>query len=99
MAALKDYTNVWNTALSVLKQKGYQLWYDPKVEHFFAEKDGWDFLSPSPCGLLGLIAIYENEKPATFAEYWWRDERDLDFQTLPSAPVPYRPVGKPFSKP
>lgn len=35
-------------------------------------------MADSPCGLLGLVNIYEFKKPAIYEEYWWRDnEKDL----------------------
>ena len=45
---------------------------------YCAQKNGWDFMAYSPCGLLGLVNIYEFKKPAIYKEYWWRDnEKDL----------------------
>jgi len=73
MAALSEHSNVYNTALIVLTQKGYQLWYDEGTDDYCAEKDGWDFRSPTPCGLLGLVAIFEYKRPDALTEYWWRE--------------------------
>jgi hypothetical protein len=28
MPALSEYSNVYNTALAVLREKGFQIWYD-----------------------------------------------------------------------
>src|SRR5215470_15309988 len=95
MATLADYTNVFNTALSILEQKGYQLWYDAASYTYYAEKNGWDFASNSPVGLLGVIAIYEFHKPNTWAEYWWLIPREGSHRDLPSAPQrAYEPVYK-----
>jgi hypothetical protein len=43
MAALGEYTNVYNTALNLLVRRGYQVWYEPDTREYCAEKDGWDF--------------------------------------------------------
>ena len=78
MPSLSEYRNVDNTALNVLKQKGFNLWYDEDTDLFCAEKDGWDFMADSPCGLLGVAAIYEWKKPTVYSEYWWKiSEPDL----------------------
>ncbi|RKH30116.1 hypothetical protein [Corallococcus sicarius] len=92
MPTLSEYTNVYNTALIVIEQKGYQAWYDKQAEMFCAEKDGWDFMAESPVGLLGLISIFEFKKPEKYGEYWWRERgRDL-YGELPRKPKPYRSV-------
>jgi hypothetical protein len=44
---------IHDTALSILAQKGYQLWYIDSTKTYWAERDGWDFASDSPVGLLG----------------------------------------------
>lgn len=92
MPALSEYSNVYNTALLILKAKGYQTWYDEQSEVFGAEKEGWDFLSDSPCGLLGLIAIHEHRQPEEYREYWWRIEGEDLYGQLPSRPQPYSAV-------
>lgn len=43
MAALREYSNVYNTALLILAQRGYQLWYDRQTQEYCAERGGWDF--------------------------------------------------------
>src|SRR5690242_8676305 len=92
MPALSEYTNVYGTALAILKEKGYQLWRDAN-DLYWAEKDGWDFASRSPCGLLGLIAIYEHRKPTEFDEYWWRKDEIDQLKDVPTSPPhPYAPV-------
>jgi hypothetical protein len=96
MAALIDYTNVRNTALLIAKQKGFQVWYDRQTDEYCAEKEGWDFRSPSAAGLLGLIAIYEFKQPPAYSEYWWRVDGPELFPELPNAPErEYWPVGRP----
>ena len=78
MPALSEYSNVYNTAFNILDKKGFNLWYDESTDMFCAEKNGWDFMSDSPCGLLGLISIYEYVNPRTYEEYWWRvNDKDL----------------------
>ena len=78
MATLSEYSNVYNTALNILDQKGFRLWYDDETNMFCAEKDGWDFMAESPCGLLGVVSIYEHIKPNFYEEGWWRiNNKDL----------------------
>ncbi len=92
MPALSDYTNVFDTALHLLSEKGYQLWFDEEAMLYFAEKEGWDFAASSPVGLLGVVAIFEAKKPTTYREYWWRDDVKMDGK-LPTAPKQnYTPV-------
>jgi hypothetical protein len=94
MASLSEYTNVYNTALLILRRKGYQLWYDPNTQDYCAEQRGWDFRSPSPCGLLGLIAIFESKHPSKFVEYWWREDGPEIYEKLPhQAEREYQPIG------
>ena len=92
MPALSDYTNVYNTALAALKQKGYQLWYDAALELFGAEKNGWDFLADTPSALLGMVAIYESSAPEQYSEYWWRKDEEQLYGNLPAKPNPYTSV-------
>ncbi|KGA23061.1 hypothetical protein AB6D30_18275 [Pectobacterium brasiliense] len=78
MPTLSEYSNVYNTALNILDKKGFSIWYDEDLDMFFAEKNGWDFMSETPCGLLGIVSIYEYKKPSSYNEYWWRlDDKDL----------------------
>ena len=78
MPALSEYANVSNTVFNILEKKGYQIWYDDEVDMYCAQKNGWDFMAYSPCGLLGLVNIYEFKKPEIYKDYWWRDkEKDL----------------------
>ncbi|RNF85464.1 hypothetical protein EER27_04295 [Lysobacter psychrotolerans] len=89
MPALCDYTNVYNTALAVLKEKGYQLWYNPASEMFGAERDGWDFLADTPSALLGMVAIYESSTPGQYSDYWWRKDAEQLYGRLPVEPRAY----------
>ena len=93
MPALGEYTNVYNTALVVLRRKGYQVWSEDGGNTYCAERDGWDFRADSPTGLLGLVAIFEYRAPAAYQEYWWRERVDgASYRDLPDAPKPYTPV-------
>ncbi|PWF25499.1 hypothetical protein [Corticimicrobacter populi] len=87
MPALSEYSNVYNTALNVLDRKGFSVWYDEEAEMFCAERNGWDFMAETPCGLLGLVAIHEFQNPSSFEAYWWRlDDKDLYGQMSNTAP-------------
>ena len=93
MAALADYTNVYDTALSIIAKKGYQLWYIESTKTYWAEKDGWDFTSDSPTGLLGVIAIFEFHHPVEWKEYWWRLPPSGLYRSLPESPAKsYKPI-------
>src|SRR5262245_27417598 len=91
MPTLSSYINVFGTALQVLKDKGYQLWFQPDTNLYYAERDGWDFAGDSPCDLLGIVAIFEHVRPQRYKEYWWRTG-DIDTRSLPDAPAPYASV-------
>lgn len=92
MPTLSEHTNVENTALVILQEKGYQTWQDGKTGHLWAEKQGWDFLADSAVALLGLVAIYEHTSPATCTDYWWRRREPWLRDKLPSAPEPFESV-------
>jgi hypothetical protein len=86
---LTEHANVHNTALVILQDKGYALWHDQARDRYYAAKDGWDFSASSPCALIGLVAIFEYEKPAEYREYWWRKDEPELFRKLPSSPPSY----------
>jgi hypothetical protein len=88
---LSEYSNVYASALGIISEKGYQIWFDKNANLFYAERDGWDFASESPCGLLGLIAMYEHVSPTGYDEYWWRRE-GIDTREVPGEPVAFRSV-------
>ncbi|MDE1476617.1 hypothetical protein [Xenorhabdus bovienii] len=92
MPALSEYSSVTNTAFNILDKKGYNIWYNNKLDMYCAEKDGWDFMADSPCGLLGVISIYEFKKPEKYQEYWWRDEDKDLLETLSDIPPEYTSV-------
>ncbi|NVB83602.1 MAG: hypothetical protein HOV81_34830 [Kofleriaceae bacterium] len=91
MPTLSEHINVYGTALQVLKDKGYQLWFEPETRIYRAERDGWDFAAHTPCGLLGVVAIFEHRQPTKYEEYWWRKE-EVDELALPHEPRPYNSV-------
>ncbi len=93
MPSLSEYVNVYNTALEVLRVKGYRVWFDKEADMYCAEKDGWDFMADGPISLLGLVAIYEHQNPSTYRDYWWRQEGPLEFNKLPSEAPDCIPLG------
>ncbi|MBI6547190.1 hypothetical protein [Xenorhabdus lircayensis] len=92
MPALSEYTNVYNTALNILDKKGYRVWYDKKLQAYCAEKNGWDFMGNTPCGLLGVIAIYEYKQPEEYQEYWWRDDEKRLYRNIPEETPEYTSI-------
>ena len=94
MPALSEYTNVYNTVILILQKKGYQTWYDEQADLYCAEKDGWDFTADTPCGLLGVVGIYEFKQPEEYEEYWWREEGPDLYHQLPRQPRAYRSVSE-----
>lgn len=69
MAALGEHSNVYSTALDLLRLKGFTVWYEEGSSSFWCQREGWDFCSDSPCGLLGLVAIFEHKNPSKYTEY------------------------------
>ena len=93
MPALSEHSNVYNTCLLILKQKGWRCWYDESLDVFGAEKDGWDLLGDTPAGLLGLVAIHEHHKPTEFREYWWREDGSIAlYRNIPRKKHEFTPV-------
>jgi hypothetical protein len=93
MPTLSSYSNVFNTCLLILREKGWRFWVDGKgkpTEAFWAEKDGWDLVGYSPVELLGLVAIFERKNPKTPKDYWWREEGPI--LKLPTKAPKYRRV-------
>ena len=99
MAALGDHLNVIDTALDLLDRKGFQVWYDKPTDHYWAERDGWDFAARTATALLGLVAIFEAAQPDAYREYWWKSPRVRLREALPDKPRPYTPVYKQARKP
>lgn len=92
MPALSEYSNVYDVAIGILERKGFQVWHEQDSGMFFCEKDGWDFSSESPCGLLGLVAIFEQVAPKHYSEYWWTIPTKTAHRSLPNTPTEYHPV-------
>lgn len=86
MPTLSDYVNVFGEAVFVLREKGYQVWYDEASKLFYAEKNGWDFAADSPTALLGVVAIYETRQPSEYREYWWSTQHYWDLAAVPRHP-------------
>lgn len=94
MPALSAYANAENTALNILKKKGYQFWYDEAIERYCCEKEGWDFTAESATELLGVVGIFEHHNPSQYTEYWWRITDEWLIEDLPKSPKSYIPVWK-----
>ena len=92
MPALSYYSNVHNTALVILQQKGYRVWTEDAQQRYCAEKDGWDFMADDPVQLLGLVAIHDFHRPADFAEYWWRLREPWLLDALPDHKPDFTPI-------
>ena len=92
MPALSSYPNVENTALLVIRSKGFRVWTDDGQQHWFAERDGWDFMADTPTELLGLVAIFEFHRPQQYREYWWRIAEPFLLDSTPTQPPDYRPI-------
>lgn len=66
---LADAMNTFNRALSVVRSKGYQIYYMPDDREdygdFWAILNQRDFIAADPLRLLGLIALWEH-----FGDEW-----------------------------
>lgn len=92
MPALSYYSNVHNTALVILKEKGYRYWYDSETELCCCEKEGWDFFAHDWVQLLGLIQIFEFHQPHEYKEYWWKIDDPKLYPNMPKAKHDYQSV-------
>jgi hypothetical protein len=92
MASLADSSNIHNTILNILNEKKYQVWFHKESNSYCAEKNGWDFMSDSLSGLLGLISIYEHTSPKHYKEYWWKNEGHMTEESIPLSHLPFTPV-------
>ena len=73
MPALSAYSNVENTSMCILVEKGYRVWFERDTEMYCCEKSGWDFMAESITELLGVVSIYEyHGSPLQYKEYWWK---------------------------
>jgi hypothetical protein len=76
---LSSHANVYNTCLSILRQRGYALRLEYGANDgeeyesplWIAEKDGFRFMADNAIELLGLTAIFEFVKPTKNEPYWW----------------------------
>ena len=66
MPTLGDYSNVYNTALLILQQKGFYLWYD-KASDLFAEITETSTLSETQYNYACFLA---DEKRTSEAREW-----------------------------
>jgi hypothetical protein len=89
---LSYYSNVENTALVVLKSKGYRYWYDEDSGLFCCEKDGWDFYADDWTQLLGIVTIYEHQNPKEYREYWWKIDEPKLIGSEPRRPHDFNSV-------
>jgi hypothetical protein len=93
MPTLSAYANTENTSLVILKQKGYKVWYDEKIDMYGAEKDGWDFLANSATELVGVIGIYEyHGSPREYKEYWWKIDEPWLLRSVPKEKHDYTAI-------
>ena len=92
MPTLSDYTNVYDVAIEIILEQGFQVWYDREEQLFYCERDGWDFAAESPSALLGIVSVYSFIQPDTYCESWWKRPTRLKHSRLPSFPKPYRAV-------
>lgn len=92
MPALSEHVNVYTTAIAVLEQKGFSIWYDRKNDTFCAQRDGWDFWADNPVSLLGLIAIFEYKNPSDYTSRWWETQGSIRYPNVPETPPEYTPA-------
>jgi hypothetical protein len=90
--ALSEHVNVYTTAIAVLENKGFSVWYNRKQDAYCAQRDGWDFWADNPVSLLGLAAIFEFKKPIEFASRWWETEGTIRYPHVPEIAPEYTPV-------
>lgn len=92
MPALSYYSNVENTALVILKSKGYRYWFDEDSELYCCEKNGWDFYADDWTQLLGVVTIYEHHSPQEYSEYWWKIDEPSLLGSEPRKPHEFKSV-------
>jgi hypothetical protein len=89
---LGEYPNVWDSAIAVLEEKGFDVWRNEGHDTYYAQRAGWDFSADTPISLLGLVAIYEHRAPGSYTEYWWKAQPSHRSLDLPAVPPDYTPV-------
>jgi len=92
MPALSEHVNVYTTAIAVLENKGFSIWYDRKQDAYCAQRDGWDFWADNPVSLLGLAAIFEYKNPSEYTSRWWETEGTIRYPNVPEDAPEYTPV-------
>jgi len=95
---LASYTNVWNTCLRILRQRGYALRVTGEVDsegsvipqtcNWIAEKDGFYFCGDNPIELLGLTAVRDFVQPHKDESYWWVVDGDDIWKELYDSAFP-----------
>lgn len=72
---MTDHPNLYNWALTILRNKGFKLliWPDPEDkdssnDHYYAKKGDRDFNAEDPLRLLGMISIWEN-----YGDEWYHE--------------------------
>ena len=48
MIAGKDELKMLDIALGILVKRKYQVWFDDKINLFYAKKDSWEFIADRP---------------------------------------------------
>lgn len=66
-------SEICSVAATLVRSKGFQLWYDKDMKRYCAERDGWDFTAHDALSLLGLVSMFEARHPTSWREYWWRE--------------------------
>ncbi|GGN85532.1 hypothetical protein GCM10010112_66040 [Actinoplanes lobatus] len=92
MPTLSEHVNVYTTAIAVLEQKGFSIWYDRENDTFCAQRDGWDFWADNPISLLGLAAIFEYKNPSEYTNRWWETEGSIRYPNVPETAPEYTPA-------
>lgn len=99
MPALSAYSNVENTSLIILQNKGFNVWYDQNSGLYYAEQNGWDFSANSITELLGVVAIFEYHKPECYKEYWWEISDKWLLDDIPTKAPKYTPIWQKSKRP
>ncbi|MBK9273432.1 MAG: hypothetical protein IPM49_02685 [Flavobacteriales bacterium] len=69
---LSSYINVYNTCLVILRKRGFYIRHEADKELWYAEYSGFVFCADNPIELLGLVGIYDELKPTSDTEDWWK---------------------------
>lgn len=96
MSRLSSHTNVYNTCLRLIREKGYNINLEGDTDEddiiipdsliWIAEKGEYDFLAHNPIELLGLVCIHEKIQPEKDEPYWWSvDGEDIYSELMDKA--------------